>query len=158
MREFSTLTVTDYPWAFLFLPVKWKSPCKVVVKVKGGVAWIGILRLTCIHKYVYKRQLMRTYCMAQGTLLKALWWPKWEGIPKKDIPKMSHALLLLFSRQVVSDSSWPQGLQHARLPCPSPSPRGCPSSCPLNWWCHPAISSSPALGGRFFTNEPPGKP
>ena len=33
------------------------------------------------------------------------------------------------------------GLQHARLPCPSPSPGVCPSSCPLNWWCHPTISS-----------------
>ena len=38
-----------------------------------------------------------------------------------------------FSRQIVSDSSWPHRLQHARLPCPSPSPRVCPSSCPLHW-------------------------
>ena len=37
------------------------------------------------------------------------------------------------------------GLQHTRPPCPSPSPRVCPSSCPLHWWCHPAISSSVAL-------------
>ena len=50
--------------------------------------------------------------------------------------------LLLFSHQIVSDSSQPCGLEHARLPCPSPSPRVCPSSCPLNWWCHPTISSS----------------
>ena len=32
--------------------------------------------------------------------------------------------------------------QIPRLPCPLPSPRICPSSCPLNWWCHPTISSS----------------
>ena len=38
---------------------------------------------------------------------------------------------------------WPQGLQHTRLPCPSPSPGACPSSCPLNWWCHP--TSHPLL-------------
>ena len=31
-------------------------------------------------------------------------------------------------------------MQHARLPCPSPSPRVCPSSCPSNLWCHPSIS------------------
>jgi len=37
------------------------------------------------------------------------------------------------------------GLQNARPPCPSPSPKVCPSSCPLHWWCHPAISSSDAL-------------
>ena len=36
----------------------------------------------------------------------------------------------------------PHGLQPARLPCPSLSPRVCPNSCPLNQWCHPAISSS----------------
>ena len=40
---------------------------------------------------------------------------------------------------------WSHGLQHARPPCPSPSPEVCPSSCPsLRWWCHPAISSSNA--------------
>ena len=47
-----------------------------------------------------------------------------------------------FSRSVVSDSLWPHGPQHARLPCPSPTPRACSNSCPSNWWCHPAISSS----------------
>ena len=36
----------------------------------------------------------------------------------------------------------PHGLQHARLPCPSPTPRVYSSSCPLTWWCHPTISSS----------------
>ena len=52
--------------------------------------------------------------------------------------------LLLFSRSVVTDSLWPHGLQHARLPCPSLSPGVCSNSCPLSWWCHPAISPSVA--------------
>ena len=47
-----------------------------------------------------------------------------------------------FSRSVVSDSLRPHGLQHARLPCPSPTPRTCSNSCPLSQWCHPTISSS----------------
>ena len=47
-----------------------------------------------------------------------------------------------FSHSVVSKSLWPHGLQHARLPCPSPSPRVCLNSCPLSWWCHPTILSS----------------
>ena len=47
-----------------------------------------------------------------------------------------------FSRSVVSNSLWPHGLQHARLPCPSPSPGACSNSCPLCCWCHPTISSS----------------
>ena len=50
--------------------------------------------------------------------------------------------LVQFSRSVMSNSLWPPGLQHARLPCPSPSPRAGSNSCPLNQWCHPNISSS----------------
>ena len=47
-----------------------------------------------------------------------------------------------FSRSVMSNSSWPHGLQHARPPCPSPNPRVYPDSCPLSRWWHPTISSS----------------
>ena len=47
-----------------------------------------------------------------------------------------------FSRSVMSNSLQPHGLQHTRLPCPSPSPRACSNSCPLSQWCHPNISSS----------------
>ena len=47
-----------------------------------------------------------------------------------------------FSRSVVSDSLRPHGLQHARPPCPSPTPGVYSNSCPSSWWCHPTISSS----------------
>ena len=47
-----------------------------------------------------------------------------------------------FSRSVVSNSLWPHEPQHARPPCPSPTPRVYPISCPLSWWCHPTIWSS----------------
>ena len=47
-----------------------------------------------------------------------------------------------FSCSVVSDSLRPHGLQHTRLPCPSPTPRTCSDSCPLSQLCHPTISSS----------------
>ena len=73
---------------------------------------------------------------------------------------------LLFSHLVVSDSLWPQGLQHTRLPCPSQTPGACSDSCPLSQWCHPTIScfvipfsclqSFPASGSfpmsQFFTS------
>jgi len=49
-----------------------------------------------------------------------------------------------FSHLVVSDSLRPNGLQHTRPPCPSPTPRVYPNSCPLSWWCHPTISLSAA--------------
>ena len=42
----------------------------------------------------------------------------------------------------MSDSLWPYGLQHDRLPCTSPSPGACLNSRPLSRWCHPTISSS----------------
>ena len=51
-------------------------------------------------------------------------------------------LLLFFSRSVMSDSLQCHGLQHARLPCPSPTCGACSNSCPLSQWCHPTISSS----------------
>ena len=47
-----------------------------------------------------------------------------------------------FSLSVVSDSLRPHELQHARPPCPSPTPRVHPNSRPSSQWCHPAISSS----------------
>ena len=47
-----------------------------------------------------------------------------------------------FSHSVVSNSLWPHELQHARPPCPSPTPRVHPNSCASSWWCHPAISFS----------------
>ena len=50
--------------------------------------------------------------------------------------------VVVFSHSVVSDSLWPHRLQHARLPCPLPSPGVCSISCPLSWWCHSVISSS----------------
>ena len=47
-----------------------------------------------------------------------------------------------FSRSVVSDCLRPHESQHARPPCPSPTPGVYSNSCPSSWWCHPAISSS----------------
>ena len=54
-------------------------------------------------------------------------------------------MLLLFSRQVVSNSLRPHGLQQVRLPCPTLSPGVCSSSCPLIGWGYLPISSSAAL-------------
>ena len=52
-----------------------------------------------------------------------------------------HFSSVQFSHSVVSDSLRPHELQHARPPCPSPTPGICSNSCPLSWRCHPAISS-----------------
>ena len=47
-----------------------------------------------------------------------------------------------FSRSVVFDPLRPRELQHARPPCPTPTPGVHPNPCPSSWWCHPTISSS----------------
>ena len=56
------------------------------------------------------------------------------------VSKQKHSLQ--FSRSVMSNSLQPLGLQHARHPCPSPTPRVYPNTCPLNRWYHATISSS----------------
>ena len=55
-----------------------------------------------------------------------------------------------FSRSIMSDSLWPHGMQHARLPCPSPIPRAYSNSCPLSQWCHPTIQPSHPLLSPFL--------
>ena len=60
-----------------------------------------------------------------------------------------------FSHSVVSSSLWPQGLQHTRLPCPSPTPGAYSNSCPLSWWCHPTISSSVVPFSSCLQSFPP---
>ena len=57
-------------------------------------------------------------------------------------PGMRRHCSVQFSRSAVSNSLRPHESQHARPPCPSPSPGVYSNSCPLSWWCHPAISSS----------------
>ena len=52
------------------------------------------------------------------------------------------SVYLQFSHSLVSDFLRPHGLQHARFPCPSPTPGACSNSCPSSWLCHPTISSS----------------
>ena len=70
---------------------------------------------------------------------KIIIWTIWTFFSKVN---QLYVYILLFSRQAMSDSSQPHGLQHTRLPCSSHSPRVYSSSCPLRWWWYPTISSS----------------
>ena len=65
-----------------------------------------------------------------------------------------HGLKVQFSRSVMSDSLRPHGLQHARPPCPLPTPRACSNSCPLSQRCHPTISSSVVPFSSCFQSFP----
>ena len=62
-------------------------------------------------------------------------WEEWLG-------ESSLFSSVQFSRSVISGSLRPHKSQHARPPCPSPTPRVYPNSCPSSRWCHPTVSSS----------------
>ena len=66
--------------------------------------------------------------------------PQWRQ--REDPSWWQLCLSAQFSHSVMSDSLQPHGLKHARLPCPSPTPRACSNSCPLSQWCHSTISFS----------------
>ena len=89
----------------------------------------------------------------RGLLDFLIWWPSFkraspsvQGLIKSGWVMFSVFIWpsrsVQFSRSVVSNSSRPHGLQHARLPCPSPTPGAYSNSSPSSQWCHPAISSS----------------
>ena len=63
-------------------------------------------------------------------------------------------MLLLFSHSVMSDSLQPHGLQHARPPCPPPSPGVYSNSCLLSQWCHPTILSSVVIFSSCIQSFP----
>ena len=66
----------------------------------------------------------------------------WENLNKIWTLIINNASIVVFSHSAMSDSLPRHELQHARLLCPSLSPRVCSNSCPLNAWCHPTISPS----------------
>ena len=75
------------------------------------------------------------YCFCNEGDFKLKFWGKY-------IVTDIESVLVQFSRSVVSDSLWPHESQHARPPCPSPTPGVYSNLCPSSQWYHPAISSS----------------
>ena len=105
----------------------------VCVAVEPKLAFVIRIRATnCVSPKVWKvLQLLRLHRIFSGTFVK---------LNKESIVE-PYTAPVQFSRSVMSDSLWPHGLQHTRLLCPSPTPGAYSNSCPLSWWCHPAISS-----------------
>jgi len=77
----------------------------------------------------------------QGSLVCCSPWDHKE-LDMAEQLNSNYKLSVQFSHLVVSDSLQPHELQHARPPCPSPTPRVYPNPCPSSWWRHPTISSS----------------
>ena len=99
----------------------WLNTCII-----GG--WVGLLAMPtlaiCLYFFLLNWSIVDLQCYVN-------FWctAKWFSY-------------LLFSHSVMFDSLQLHGLQHARLPCLSPTPRACSNSCSLSRWCHPTISSS----------------
>ena len=70
------------------------------------------------------------------------------------IPAPGRFQSVQFSCSVMSNSFLPLGVQHSRLPCPSPTPRACSNSCPSSRWCHPTISSSVVPFASYLQSFP----
>ena len=104
-------------------------------------------RKTCsrgrrMHSY-YPQE---TYSLADSKQFHFTLCKKWDQKMSPSKPSLSQ-----FSSSVMYDSLRHHGLQHIRPPCPSPSPGVCPSSCLLNRWFHPTISSSVAPFSSAFS-------
>ena len=78
-------------------------------------------------------------------------WSQWNIKECANQINLYYSLLNIISKELLFQFSAvaqsyptlrPHGLQHTRLPCPSPTPRACSNSCLSSWWCHPTISSS----------------
>ena len=121
--------------------------CSVALVVSDSLRsyWLWPARLLCPWDSpgedagVSYHALLHGIFLTQGSNPNLLCLLHWQAgsLPTKPCGKP-----IQFSHSVVSDSLRPHEPQHARPPCPSPTPGVYPSSCPLSWWCHLTISSS----------------
>ena len=86
------------------------------------------------------------YSCLENSMDRGAWWLQSSG-SQSNLKHDWDTKILTFHRSSVHVSSvfyslWLHGLQNARVPCPSPTPRACSNSCPLRQWCHPTISFS----------------
>ena len=87
----------------------------------------------CYILFIKSKSQSSPHTGGGGRLNKSVNTRRWE---------LLGAMSVQFSHLVVSDSLRPHELQHARPPCPSPTPGVHPNPCPFCWWCHPTISFS----------------
>ena len=122
------------------LSALWLIRIRGLWKLPDGRDWLrGILGLVLMVRAMLSKSLIQFSIAGLGCVPSRLFdlRPNYGGSNEDNGIQFSQ-----FSGSVLSDSLWPHGLQHARLPCSSPTPRAGSSSCPLCEWCHPTISSS----------------
>ena len=122
------------------LSALWLIRIRGLWKLPDGRDWLrGKLGLVLMGRAMLSKSLTQFSIAGLGCVPSRLFdlRPNYGGSNEDNDIQFSQ-----FSGSVLSDSLWPHGLQHTRLPCPSSTPRACSSSCPSCEWCHPTISSS----------------
>ena len=106
----------------------------IYVVANGKIFFFFWLNNIPLHMYLYILQFLYSLCWWTFRLLPCLGYYK-ECCGEHQFSSVQ------FSRSLMSNSLRPHELQHARPPCPSPTPGVYPNLCPSSRWCHPAISS-----------------
>ena len=151
-------------WDFKMVQMLWKTVWKFLKKLKIELSYDPAIPLAGLYPIQMKAGLCRGICtpmfivalftiakeglmlklklqyfghlMPRANLLeKTLMLGKTEGRGQRGWQRMRWL-------DGITNSFWPHGLQHTRLPCLSPSPRACSNSCPLSQWYYPTILSS----------------
>ena len=111
--------------------------------LSNGLSWLVYLSVYLFHPLISDDDGISSMDMSFSKLQEILRDRKPDVLhPRSQIFRHSLETELQFSCSVMSYSLWPHGLQHTRLPCPSPSPGTCSNTSPSSQWWHPTISSS----------------
>ena len=120
------LSLSLWKTRVLFCP-QWTKPSSSLGRF-GGIEWTSNLPLWPKYFYlIYPQSLLYFSTCSQCIKIKSFIFLNSS---------------VQFSHSVMSDSLRPHESQHARSPCPSPTPGVYPNLCPSSQWCHPAISSN----------------
>jgi len=119
-------------WLFLINNNLWKFQLSGLCCKNSYISWLLHISL---------EQSLKKYEIFCPWLKSSVMFYKYWSVHLSPPPVRIVFLLLLFSHSVMSNSLWPHGLQHTRLPCSSLSPGACSNSYPLTQWCHPTTSS-----------------
>jgi len=116
-----------------------------VLSIKSGKNWSNSIdvhaKSRCKLSQTSKVLFTKPYNYSHTYRRKSEYFPAKMGTIKSDFCYTVYGTIQ-FSHSVMSDSLQPHVVQHARRPCPLPTPRACSNSCPSSWWCHPNVSSS----------------